>query len=53
MHRVTPGIGDNFGPVEEALRETFLPALFQGLVEGTPGRGVTYLTVCRDWPYQT
>ena len=43
MQRVTPGIGDAFGPVYEALWETFFPALFQGLGEMTPGRGVTCL----------
>ena len=31
MQRVTTGIGDAFGPLEEALQETFLPDLFQGL----------------------
>ena len=45
MQRVTPGIGNAFNPVEKALRETFLPALFEGLVEGAPGRGVTRLLV--------
>ena len=45
MQRVTPGIRDAFGLVEEALRETFLPALFQGLGEVTTGRGVTRLPV--------
>ena len=45
MKRVTPIIGVAFGLVEGALRETFLQALFQGLVEGAPGRGVTHLTV--------
>ena len=43
--RVTPNIGDYFLPVEQALRELFIPALFQGLGEGTPGRGVTRLDV--------
>ena len=42
---VTPGIGDAFGPVEKALRETFLPALFEVLVEGALERGVTRLPV--------
>ena len=28
---VTPGIGDAFGPVVKALRETFVPALSEGL----------------------
>ena len=43
MKQVTPGIRDAFVPVEEALRETFLPDLFQGPGEGTPGREVTRL----------
>ena len=54
MQRVTPGIGDDFGPVEKALRETFVPALFEGLGDGVPERGVT---ACqsnrRDWPFMT
>ena len=37
MQRVTPVIRDAFGPVEEALQETFLLTLFQGLGEGPPG----------------
>ena len=41
MPRVTPGIGDAFGLVEQALRDVLIPSLFQGLVEGAPGRGVT------------
>ena len=45
MQQVTPNIGDAFGPVEQALRVALIPALFQGLVEGTPGRGVTQLHV--------
>ena len=36
---------DAFGPVEQALRYAFILALFQGLVEGTPVRGVTRLHV--------
>ena len=43
VQRVIPGIGDNFGPVEEALQGTFLPSLSQSLGEGAPGRGVTRL----------
>ena len=31
VQRVTPGIGDAFVPVEKPLRETFVPALFEGL----------------------
>ena len=45
MQWVIPVIGDAFGPVEQALQETFIPALFQGLGEVTPGRGVTCLPV--------
>ena len=45
MHRVTPIIRDAFGPAEQALQESFIPALIQGLGEGTPGRGATYLPV--------
>ena len=44
MQQVTPGIGNTFGPVEKALRETFVPALFEGLDDGVPERGVTHLT---------
>ena len=25
VHRVTPGIGDAFGPAEKAMQETFVP----------------------------
>ena len=45
MQRVSPDIGDAFGPVEQALQKTFLLDLFQGLGEGKPGRGVTRLPV--------
>ena len=45
LQRVTSGIRDAFGLVEKALQETFIPALFQGLGEETPGRGVTNLPV--------
>ena len=37
MQPFTPCISDAFGPVEEALQENFLLALFQGLREGAPG----------------
>ena len=39
VQRVTLDIRDAFGPVEQALRDAFIPALLQGLGEGTPGRG--------------
>ena len=45
MQRVTPGIGNAFGPAEKALQETFVPDFFEGLDEGTPKRGVTRLLV--------
>ena len=43
MQRVTPGVGEAFGPVEEALREIFVPALYEGLREGVTERGITPL----------
>ena len=43
MQRVTPVVGDSFGPVETALKETFFPALFEGMHEGVPSRGVAHL----------
>ena len=45
MQRVTLGIGNAFSPVEKALQETFLPALFERLEEVAPERGVTRLPV--------
>ena len=36
VQRVTPGIGNAFGPVETALKETFVPALVEGLGNGVP-----------------
>ena len=45
MHRVTPDIGDTFGPVETALRKMFILSLFQGVVEGTLGWGFARLPV--------
>ena len=45
MQRVTPGIDDAFRPVEKALRETFVPALFERLGDGVPERGATRLPV--------
>ena len=45
MQRVTPGVGEALGPVEEALREIFVPALFEGLREGVPEREHTRLLV--------
>ena len=45
MQRVTPGVGAAFVPVEEALREVFVPALFQGLTEEIPPRENSCLPV--------
>ena len=45
VQQVTPSIGNTFGPVEKALRETFVPALFEGMGEGAPEQGVTHLSV--------
>ena len=45
VQRVTPGVGAAFGPVKEALREVFIPALFWGLTEGLPTRENTRLLV--------
>ena len=45
MQRVTPGIGDEFGPVEEEIAKAFLPALFEGVGDGSPGRETTRLQV--------
>ena len=30
VQRITPGVREDFCPVEEALQKSFLPALFQG-----------------------
>ena len=45
VQRFTPVIGDPFRPLEQALRGAFIPVLFQVIREGTPGRGVTHLSV--------
>ena len=45
MQRINPDIGDALDPAEQALQEAFIPALFHGLEEITPGRGVTRLPV--------
>ena len=36
VQRVTPGVSNVFGPVKTALKDTFVPALFEGLREGVP-----------------
>ena len=45
MQQVTPGIGDAFGPVEEEIATAFLPALFEGVGNGAPGRAINRLSV--------
>ena len=45
VQRVAPGVGYAFVPVEVVLKEIFVPALFHGLREGVPERGVTRLPV--------
>ena len=45
VQRVTPGVGDAFGPVEVTLKEIFVQALFQGLREGVPEQRITRLPV--------
>ena len=42
---MNPGVGEASGPVEEALWEIFVPALFKVLKEGVPERENTRLTV--------
>ena len=56
VQQVTAGIGDAFGRVKKALREAFLLALFDGIGEGAPERGVTCLPKKQAGlalPYQT
>ena len=43
MQWVTPGIGYTFSPVEQTLRDAFVPSLFQSFGEGTPRRVITCL----------
>ena len=43
MQRVTPGIGDAFSPMDTALKETFVPTLFEGMGDSVPKRGVTHV----------
>ena len=45
MQRVNPDIGDAFRLVYMALWDAFVPEVFQGVVEETPGWGVTRLPV--------
>ena len=45
VQRVAPGVGDAFGPVEEAIKEIFVPALYEGLREGVMEQVTTRLSV--------
>ena len=45
LQRVTPGISNAFRPVEEDIAKAFLPALFEGAGDGSPGREITRLPV--------
>ena len=45
VQKVTLGIGDAFGPVEEETATAFLPGLFEGVGDGSPGREITCLSV--------
>ena len=45
MQRVTPGIGNAFGTVEEEIATAFLPELFKGVGDGASGRAITRLPV--------
>ena len=45
MQRVTPGISNAFGPVEEEIAKAFLPALFEGVGDWAPEREITRLPV--------
>ena len=45
VQRVIPGIGDEFGPVEEEIAKAFLPVLFEGVGDGAPGSEITRLPV--------
>ena len=47
MQRVTPGVCDSFEPVEKTLKETLVPALFEGLREGVPEQGSPLLILSR------
>ena len=45
VQRVTPGISNASEPVEEEIAKAFLPALFEGVGDGVPGREITRLPV--------
>ena len=43
VQRVTPGIGDAFGPVEEEIATAFLLEIFKDVGDGAPGRAINRL----------
>ena len=45
MQRVTPRIGDAFGPGEEEIKTAFIPGLFHGVGDGAPGSAINRLPV--------
>ena len=45
MQRVTPGLSNVFGPVEEEIAKAFLPEMFEGAGDGPPGRDINRLPV--------
>ena len=45
VQRFTPGRGEEFGPVEEEIEKAFLPAVFEGVGDGSLGREITHLPV--------
>ena len=45
VQQVTPGIGEEFGPVEEEIAKAFLPEFFEGVRDDAPGREITHLPV--------
>ena len=47
VKKSTPNIGDAFGPIKKALRESLMPDLFKGIGEGITGRGDTCLPMMR------
>ena len=51
MECVTLDIGMTFQPVEDELRDAFLPDLFKGYTSQIPGRAVNGLTFKQDGIY--
>ena len=45
VQRITPGVREDFCPVEEALQKSFLPALFQGCKDEVLIQVVIYLPI--------